>query len=135
MNGRHILFRTNKFNLSEVKPHFINPCCFGEDLAAWLGNRLAEKQIAVSVPGQEDWGWYITATYGRNSYFLGVGGNADEDEVSRNEGEWRIIIQKKRSLWQRLTGKGKITTADAMVQIVEAILRGDSEFRDIHFEN
>jgi hypothetical protein len=31
-----ILFETDRFNVSEVKRHFINPCCFGEDLAGWL---------------------------------------------------------------------------------------------------
>jgi len=23
--------KTRRFNYTEVKPHFINPCCFGED--------------------------------------------------------------------------------------------------------
>jgi len=135
MNATDILFKTNRFNLSEVKSHFINPCCFGEDLANWLASKLTERGIQVSPPGQEDWGWHIRAKYGGNSYFLGMSGNADGNRISANEGEWRIIIQKRRSIWQRLTGKGKISTDDAVVHIVEAILHGDSEFRDIHFEN
>jgi hypothetical protein len=47
MNALHLLFRTNRFNLSKVGEHFINPCCFGEDLAAWLGGRLREKGVEV----------------------------------------------------------------------------------------
>ena len=27
---------TDLFEPREVKPHFINPCCFGEDFATWL---------------------------------------------------------------------------------------------------
>jgi hypothetical protein len=34
MNGLRILFKTNRFNLSKVGEHFINLCCFGEDLAS-----------------------------------------------------------------------------------------------------
>jgi hypothetical protein len=32
MNALRILFKTNRFNLSKVGEHFINPCCFGENL-------------------------------------------------------------------------------------------------------
>lgn len=135
MNASYILLTTNRFNLSVVKPHFINPCCFGEDFASWLGSKLTERGIRVSPPGQEDWGWYLTGACGPDSYFLGVSGNAGANDVSSNEGEWRITIQKRQSIWQKLSGKGKITATDTIVQTVEAVLRSDSEFRDIHFEN
>ena len=52
-----ILFETNRFNVSEVKKHFINPGCFGEGLADWLRQRLSEECVAAEPPGQEDWGW------------------------------------------------------------------------------
>ena len=32
---------TDLFEPREVKPHFINPCCFGEDFATWLRQQLA----------------------------------------------------------------------------------------------
>ena len=51
---------TNLFEHKEVKPHFINPCCFGEDFAYWLADRIAalpEKGFEVSDPIQEDYGW------------------------------------------------------------------------------
>jgi hypothetical protein len=73
-----LLFETDRFNLSEVGDHFINPCCFGEDLAAWLRAKLAERGVRASEPGQEDWGWYLGAEYAGRSYFIGIGGNADE---------------------------------------------------------
>jgi hypothetical protein len=46
MTSFDILFQTNRFNLSEAKEHFINPCCFGEDLAEWLPEQLAKKESA-----------------------------------------------------------------------------------------
>ena len=56
MNALRILFKTNRFNLSKVGEHFINPCCFGEDLAAWLRIKLSERDVEVREPYQEDWG-------------------------------------------------------------------------------
>jgi hypothetical protein len=35
-----IMVETDLFEHREVKPHFINPCCFGEDFAAWLKQEL-----------------------------------------------------------------------------------------------
>src|SRR6266513_835232 len=49
MNALDILFRSGSFNLSKVGEHFINPCCFGEDLAAWLRIKLVWiKQLKFS---------------------------------------------------------------------------------------
>jgi hypothetical protein len=132
MDRRDLLFNTARFNLSVVKEHFINPCCFGEDLAAWLRGRLADKGIQASVPGQEDWGWYLKARCGQRSYFLGVNGNPDVE--GSDKGEWRIIVKKKRSLWEILTRAGKITDDDPMVTILEEILRNTFDFTNVHLE-
>ena len=32
----HVTFTTRRLNQTEVHPHFINGCCFGEDSIAWL---------------------------------------------------------------------------------------------------
>jgi hypothetical protein len=72
MNARDILFKTSRFNLSKIGKHFINPGCFGEDLAAWLRIKLAENGVEVGPSGQEDWGWYLRVKYDGNGYFLGA---------------------------------------------------------------
>jgi len=36
-----------RFNLSTAKEYFINPDCFGEDLAAWLRDKLTERGTDV----------------------------------------------------------------------------------------
>jgi hypothetical protein len=45
-----LLFETDRFNLSEVGDHFINPTCFGEDLAAWLRTKLIEQGVEAGEP-------------------------------------------------------------------------------------
>ncbi len=132
--GNDLLFETNRFNLSEVKEHFINPCCFGEDLAAWLCARLLEREAEVTGPGQEDWGWYLEANNQGRRYFIGVGGNADESSADKDQGEWRIIVERRRSVWEKLTGEGEMTEADEMVTLIREILRREPDFQNVRYE-
>jgi hypothetical protein len=81
MKPLSLLFRTSRFNLSKVGAHFINPCCFGEDLAAWLRLKLTEHGIETSEPYQEDWGWEFRAASTEGIYYLGMGGIPDGDAV------------------------------------------------------
>src|SRR5712675_2221435 len=134
MNALHILFKTGRFNLSKVRQHFINPCCFGEDLAAWLRLKLSERSIEVREPYQEDWGWELPVTHGSDSYYLCMSGNSDESSTNKDEGEWGIIIEKRRSIKQRLRGTGKIAANDRMVSTIEEILRAEPTIQEVHRE-
>jgi hypothetical protein len=134
VNARHILFKTSRFNLSKVGEHFINPCCFGEDLAAWLRIKLADSGTTVGPPGQEDWGWYLRVKYDRDSYFLGMSGYAEENSTNEDDGEWRIIVKKIRSIWQWVSGKGQITVLDGMLALIEKILRAEPDIREVYEE-
>jgi hypothetical protein len=89
------VFRTSRFNLSKVGLHFINPGCFGEDLAAWLCDKLRQKGVDLGAPYQEGWGWGLPVKNGGQSYYLGAGGNADGSSDNRDEGEWRVIVEKE----------------------------------------
>ena len=42
MDLESMTVETDLFEHREVKPHFINPCCFGEDFAKWLRHELAD---------------------------------------------------------------------------------------------
>src|SRR5262249_19161373 len=134
-----LLFETNRFNLSEVKEHFINPCCFGEDLANWLRAKLSERGIEVDEPGQEDWGWYVRAKHGECWYFLGMSGNADESGPDKDEGEWRIMVEEGKwqfpgeGLWQRLRGKTKNCDAAVMKRFIFEILEREPDFRNVRY--
>jgi hypothetical protein len=88
-----ITVQTELFNYREVKPHFINPCCFGEDFASWLNERISPGEgsgFKISEIIQEDYGWGFWAREGKDSFWVAVSriGNGPED----SDGEWGISI-------------------------------------------
>jgi hypothetical protein len=130
-----ILFKTARFNLSQPYPYFINDCCFGDDLAKWLVSQLPAVGIETDEPYQEDWGWEFAARLATNQYYIGVGGLSDEDPADPNRGEFRIMISKQRTLWERLSGKNKIRPDEAVLRAVETILAKEEEFVEVRRES
>lgn len=70
-----IMVETDLFEHREVKPHFINPCCFGEDFAAWLRQELSRSPdlgLELSEPIQEDYGWGFWASLGKDRFWIAL---------------------------------------------------------------
>ena len=70
-----IRVETDLFEHQQVKPHFINPCCFGEDFAAWLKHELSQRsdfQYELSEPIQEDYGWGLWASRGKDRFWVAL---------------------------------------------------------------
>jgi hypothetical protein len=66
---------TDLFEHREVKPHFINSCCFGEDFAAWLKERLSplvDSGFNLSNVIQEDYGWGFWASCGKDPFWVAL---------------------------------------------------------------
>jgi hypothetical protein len=130
-----ILFETDRFNVSEVKEHFINPYCFGEDLAEWLRQRLALTGVNAGAPYREDWGWEMLTQHDSEQYYLGVGGCLIEGAASKNDGAWRIMIEKNRSTWEKLRARNTIPETEPILSIVEDILREQADVRNLRRES
>lgn len=70
-----VAVETELFEHRHVKPHFINPCCFGEDFAAWLKNQLsplADAGFNLSEIIQEDYGWGFWARHGEDPFWVAL---------------------------------------------------------------
>src|SRR5262245_20748505 len=107
-DGRYdVVFSTNRFNVTEPREYFINECCYGDDAARWLAERLRLRGVAVTEPDQEDWGWYFDARHNEAAYFVGVGGYAEDEAADSNFGEWRLMVEKHRTLWEKITGANR----------------------------
>ncbi|HVU86768.1 MAG TPA: hypothetical protein VHD36_05575 [Pirellulales bacterium] len=139
MTDVHLVFMTDQFNCSQPQPHYINDCCYGDDLADWLAEKLRSRGYRVEKPGQEDWGWYLYAWSAAAAYFVAIGVTPGDENCPsfagavkatnrsrhRNLGEWRIIVQKRRTLWQKLMGMNRIASNDDFVQAIRQILASE----------
>lgn len=85
-----IRFRSPLFNISVPRDYFINPCCYGDDLAAWLAEGLRAKGYQVEGPDQEDWGWYVE-----------VGGHVPQClnvAFVEGDGVWQVLLEPRSTL-------------------------------------
>src|SRR5215468_8669597 len=77
MSKPQIIFtvETDLFEHREVKPHFINPCCFGEDFASWLRGKLTPltaEGFLFADPIQEDYGWGFWASHRKDRFWIAL---------------------------------------------------------------
>ena len=90
--------------------------------------------MEIRKPYQEDWGWELPVRHGVQRYYLCMSGNADRSASNPDKGEWCIIVEKRQSVWQRLTGDGKVTPDDEVVAFLQRILSGQSGMSDVRIE-
>lgn len=89
-----ITVETDLFEHRQVKPHFINPCCFGEDFAAWLKEQLsllANSGFSFSEIIQEDYGWGFWVRRRKDPFWVAlsyVGSGPQEPPA-----EWVISVK------------------------------------------
>jgi hypothetical protein len=88
-----ITVETEMFDHREVKPHFINPCCFGEDFAAWLKKEispLADSGFSLSKIVQEDYGWGFWALHGKDPFWVAISYVGDGPQLAA--AQWVISV-------------------------------------------
>ena len=113
------------FNTTEQRDYFINPGCFGDDLAAWF-----KEKLPSAAPGdvdQEDFGWYLPLRYGGKDYFLVMGFREDEDDS-----RWIVWIERQGALRMFTRRESKGIDAD-LVRIVHDTLTGESAISDVRW--
>lgn len=106
---------TDLFEHREIKPHFINDCCFGEDFAAWLRQPLADlADFEFSAPIQEDYGWGLWATHGMDKFWIAL--SYVGDGPTETPAQWVISITRHTGLnvFKRLFSKPDLTTMEAL---------------------
>jgi hypothetical protein len=88
-----ITVETDLFEHREVKLHFINPCCFGEDFAAWLKEQLTpltSSGFNFSEIIQEDYGWGFWTRHGKDPFWVALSyvGDGPQEEPA----QWVISV-------------------------------------------
>ncbi|NHZ41554.1 hypothetical protein [Massilia aquatica] len=128
-----VAFMTDRFNLSVVGDNFINDCCFGEDVSYWLVSALCAEGIEARVVCMEDFGWVNRARFAGSSYLICVGGYALHEPSRPNYGQWRVVLERRRTLMQAIQGKSKMSEADPLVIKVKQFLM-DAGFAQVDIE-
>ena len=113
----------------------------GESVLRWLGDELAKHRYESTVPGMEDWGWYIDAKGAGNSYLVGAsaeveykdapGSALSYDVAASAMLDWTIQIHKNRTVMEKLLAKNKMEADDALCALVERIVRSDSRLEEV----
>jgi len=120
------MVETDLFEHREVKPHFINPCCFGEDFAVWLRGQLGALTTAGFELGdhiQEDYGWGFWITHGKDRYWLALAfcGEGPTEEPA----QWAVTIayDPGLDLMRRLFRRPDAGDLGAIQKVVWDVLR------------
>jgi len=122
-------FKSSAFNTSEHREYFINPGCFGDDVARWFAQQLRSKgHQAADEPGQEDFGWYLIFKVANVSHCLVVGYRPDD-------AAWIGWLERDRGLVGSLLRRRSRDIQPAAVVAIHEILSGSPQIRDVkwHF--
>lgn len=122
--------KTDRFNLSVVGSDFVNDCCFGEDFSDWLVSALLKEGVQADVLCMEDFGWANVATFEGASYLVCVAGATEGHSDRPNFGEWRVMLERRCTLIQKILGKNEISVSDPLVGKVKHVLEA-AGFTDV----
>ena len=124
-----ITVETDLFEHREVKPHFINACCFGEDFASWLRKNLTPltaNGFLFAEPVQEDYGWGFCATHQNGRFWLALSyvGDGPQEEPA----QWVISVNSSAGL-KRVFYKSHQLTFAALRDLTWQVLKSNSKIK------
>jgi hypothetical protein len=128
----HVTFGTKLFNTEKERDYFINPCCFGDDCAQWLIDRLVSQGVEEldERPTQEDWGWCFSITIGQRDFLVGVGLYEDQDSPNT----WLVFIKSQLGwLSRRLFGHSDEDEILAVCKAIDRALKSAPEISDVRW--
>jgi hypothetical protein len=129
-----VTFESTAFNMTEPKDYFINPCSFGDDVAAWLIRELRREGMGTDdKPRQEDFGWYLNFEAAGIGHTFVIGHRPNGETES---GTWIGWLERKRGLIGSILGGRRRGIHASAAQAIHLILSGSPVFREVrwHFQ-
>jgi len=126
-----VTFESTKFNTTERQEHFINPCCFGDDLCKWMMGRLSEAGIQCDPePGQEDFGWYFNFMMGDAKYCLVCAFRQPDGD---DPGVWVNWVERPTGFFATLFGGRDRAIDPAVPRQIHELLSASPEISSIRW--
>jgi hypothetical protein len=129
-----VTFEGSSFNMTIAKDYFINPCCFGDDVAEWLIGELRKQGMETAEkPGQEDFGWYLNFESAGIAHTFVIG---HRPHGETEEGIWIGWLERKRGLIGSILGGRRRGIQASAAQAIHQILTESPIIRDVrwHFQ-
>ncbi len=128
MNTAIVRFQTGRFDIAKERPNDVNPVR-GESLLIWLADQL-KGTMQVPTARAVEWGWSTEVAWKGRPYRLGAW--ASDEEYGKHD--WVLLIEKHRTLKERLLGRQKMRAADECVALILQLLRGQRDFSELTVE-
>jgi hypothetical protein len=126
-----VVFQSAAFNTTEARPHFINPDCFGDDLAKWLIPRFrAAGATTDDEPGQEDFGWYFDFAVDGVDHCLVLSFRPGNDVLP---GVWIATVERARGLLASIFKGRRRGVQRAAVELVHRVLASAPEIAAVEW--
>jgi len=128
------MVETDLFEHREIKPHFINSCCFGEDFAAWLKqelSRIPDMGLEFSEPIQEDYGWGFWATHGKDRFWVALSYIGDGPQEAAAQWIVSVTYDPGLNLAKRLFHKPDKEALGQVRDRIRKILTSNSAIKTI----
>lgn len=129
------IIETDLFEHREVKLHFINPCCFGEDFAAWLKQELSrfpEMGVELSDPIQEDYGWGLWVSHGADRFWIAISYVGDGPQETPAQWVISLSYDPGLNIVKRLFNKAHLQAMRQIQDRVRQILASNKAIRMIN---
>jgi hypothetical protein len=125
-----VTFNSSAFNTTDPKDYFINPCCFGDDLAIWFSDQLRRKgHRVVGAPGQEDFGWFFNFVVSGVEHCFVIGHRPGDEQ---DEPTWIGRLERTGFLTSLLGRRKKNLQAGAALAIHE-VLSTSPQIRNVRW--
>jgi len=127
-----ITVETDLFEHQQVKPHFINPCCFGEDFATWLKHELSQRsdfQCELSEPIQEDYGWGLWASRGKDRFWVALSYVGDGPQKAPAQWVISVTYDPGLNLAKRLLHKPDRQSLEQLRERIRQVLESNEAIK------
>src|SRR5690242_1220000 len=97
-----VTFESTAFNMTKPRDYFINPCCFGDDVAGWIISQLRKQGIRTDEKArQEDFGWYLNFVADGIDHTLVIGHRLTGETEA---GTWIGWLERKHGFIASISG-------------------------------